>query len=305
LLLVGLESDGDSIDSYNFSGGVRSNALGVHARNRGAGYLDMDLRPAKSRWNLSAGAREELFSGGLQSAFAPHLAGSLRLTPALKLRAGGGYGFRLPTYTDLYYSDPATKGNAALKPESAWSGEAGTDWSASANFYLSVTGFYNRQHNTIDYVRASSAAPWQAVNLSGLRFAGVESSLTWLPIKGEKIQAGWTQLAGAQAPMHGLISEYALNYPVANLHASWSAALPLAVTVTNSVALAKPYQQAGQAPWNAQAYPVWNAAITHDAGRIRPYLRLTNLANTGYQEIAGVAMPGRTIAGGVSIWLSH
>ena len=99
MLLFGLESDGDSIHSNN---------LGLHARNRGAGYVDLDLRPAKHRWNLSAGLREEIFSGGAQSVLAPHLAGSYRLTDRLKLRASGGYGFRIPTYTDLYYSDPAT-----------------------------------------------------------------------------------------------------------------------------------------------------------------------------------------------------
>src|SRR5580698_5133992 len=55
LLLMGLETDGDSI---------RSNNLGLHARNRGAGYADLDLRPAKKRWSLSVGAREEIFSGG-------------------------------------------------------------------------------------------------------------------------------------------------------------------------------------------------------------------------------------------------
>jgi outer membrane receptor protein involved in Fe transport len=90
--------------------------------------------------------------------FAPHLAGSLRLDHQLKLRASGGYGFRLPTYTDLYYSDPATIGNPKLKPESAWSGEAGADWVPSSRFSLSATGFYNRQHDTIDYVRAASLA---------------------------------------------------------------------------------------------------------------------------------------------------
>ncbi len=98
-LLFGLESDGDSIQSNN---------LGVHARNRGAGYLDLDLRPAKSRWNLSAGLREELSSGGSQPVLSPHLAGSYRLAGTLKLRASGGYGYRIPTYTDLYYSDPTT-----------------------------------------------------------------------------------------------------------------------------------------------------------------------------------------------------
>jgi iron complex outermembrane receptor protein len=307
VLLFGLESDGDSI---------RSNNLGIHARNRGAGYVDLDLMPSKSRWNLSAGLREELFSGGLQSALAPHLAGSMRLTNQLKLRASGGYGFRLPTYTDLYYSDPATIGNPKLKPESAWSGEAGADWASSSRFSLSATGFYNRQHNTIDYLRTASlpnpllpswciANTWCAVNLSGLRFAGAESSATLLPAKGQKLQLAWTGLIGAQPPLNGLQSEYALNYPVQNLRATWTVALKHALTVTNSVALTKPYQQPGNPPWNAAPYPVWNAAVTREAGKLRPYLRFANLSNTGYQEINGVAMPGRSITGGVSLWLGR
>jgi outer membrane receptor protein involved in Fe transport len=90
---------------------MRTPALGVHARNRGAGYVDLDLRPAKQRWSLSVGAREEIFSGGAQAVFSPELAGSLRVAKNLKLRASGGYGFRIPTYTDLYYSDPSTLGN--------------------------------------------------------------------------------------------------------------------------------------------------------------------------------------------------
>jgi iron complex outermembrane receptor protein len=50
---------------------------------------------------------------------------------------------------------------------------------------------------------------------------------------------------------------------------------------------------------------VWSAALTHDSGRVRPYLRLGNLSNTGYQEINGVAMPGRSITGGVALWLGR
>jgi len=307
VLLFGLESDGDSI---------RSNNLGLHARNRGAGYVDLDLRPAKSRWNLSAGVREELFSGGLQQAFAPHLGGSLRLPHELKLRASGGYGFRLPTYTDLYYSDPATIGNANLKPESAWSGEAGADWRPSSRLTLSATGFYSRQHDTIDYLRAATlpnshlpagcpANTWCADNLSGLRFAGVESSLKWVPAKGQTVQVAWTEVIGAQPPLNGLQSEYALDYPVQNLHASWTVALRGDLIVTNSVAVTKPYQQTGIPAWNSNPYPVWNAALARNAGKLRPYLRLDNLSNTGYQEISGVAMQGRSVTGGVSLWLGR
>jgi iron complex outermembrane receptor protein len=297
LLLLGLEADGDSIDSYNFSGGVTSFALGVHARNRGAGYIDLDLRPAKKRWNLSAGAREEIFSGGAQAVFAPQLAGSLRVTDQLKLRASSGYGFRIPTYTDLYYSDPTTIGNPNLKPESAWSGDGGVDWVPSARLSLSVTGFYSRQHDAIDYVRANPNVKWQAVNLSGLSFSGVESTFTWAPTRSQSVNISWTGLYGAQNALHGLQSEYIFNYPVQNIHASWTVAFRHAFALSNSVQLAQRYQQT--------VYPVWNASLTHDSGKIRPYLRLNNLSNTGYQEITGVAMPGRSITGGFALQLGH
>jgi iron complex outermembrane receptor protein len=296
LLLFGLESDGDSI---------RSNNLGLHARNRGAGYVDLDWRPAKARWNLSAGLREELFSGGLQSVLSPHLAGSLRVTNGIKLRASGGYGFRIPTYTDLYYSDPATIGNSNLKPESAWSGDGGVDWIPTSRLSLSATGFYSRQHNTIDYVRTAPTSQWTAANLSGIHFLGVEGTMTWAPAKSQIIRISWTGLTGGQGSTHGLQSEYALNYPVENIHASWTAELKHNLAFTNAVQIAKPYQQPGVPAWNASPYPVWNASLTHDAGRFRPYLRLANLSNTGYEEINGVAMPGRSISGGVSLWLGR
>ena len=288
LLLMGLEADGDSI---------RSNNLGTHARNRGAGYLDLDLRPAKARWNLSAGLREEIFSGGAQSVWSPQLAGSVRVAPSLKLRADAGYGFRIPTYTDLYYSDPSTLGNPNLKPESAWSGEGGADWTPGNKLELSATGFYSRQHDTIDYVRADPAAQWHAVNLSGLHFAGVETQMTWMPARSQRIQVAWTALHGAQSALNGLESEYVFNYPVNNIHASWTATLGHEWLVTNAVQIAERYQQT--------AYPVWNAAIARRTGWLRPYLRLSNLSNTGYQEISGVAMPGRAITGGIAIELGR
>jgi len=299
VLLMGLEEDGDAIRSSN---------LGTHARNRGAGYVDLDLRPAQRRWSLSAGAREEIFSGG-QAVFSPELAGSLRVSSSFKLRSSGGYGFRIPTYTDLYYSDPATLGNPKLKPESAWSGEAGVDWTPSAKLALSATGFYSRQHDAIDYLRATAlpnaylpasctkANTWCAANLNGLRFAGAEARLTWKPVASQTIRAGWTAVGGAQSALHGLESEYVFNYPAENLHASWSSGLGREIVLTNTVEVT---QRTGQT-----AYAIWNATLTRDVSRLRPYLRLTNLGNTGYQEIAGVPMPSRAIVGGFALRLGR
>ena len=297
LLLLGLESDGDSINSYNYSGGVTSYALGIHARNRGAGYIDLDLRPAQRRWSLSVGAREEIFSGGAQAAFAPQLSGSLRVNDQLKLRASGGYGFRIPTYTDLYYSDPTTIGNPNLRPESAWTGDGGADWVPSTRITIAVTGFYSRQHNAIDYVRPDPAQKWQAVNLSGLQFSGVETNFTWIPAESQTVRIAWTALHGAQSALNGLQSKYVFNYPVQNIRADWSIAFRRMFAVTNAVQLAQRYEQT--------VYPVWNLAVTHDSGKIRPYIRITNLSNTGYQEITGVNMPSRSITGGLAFQLGR
>jgi iron complex outermembrane receptor protein len=299
VLLMGLEADGDSI---------RSNNLGLHARNRGAGYVDLDLRPAKQRWSLSVGAREEIFSGGARAVFSPELAGSLRVANSLKLRASGGYGFRIPTYTDLYYSDPSTLGNTNLKPESAWSSDAGADWAPSTKLTFSATGFFSQQHDTIDYVKSATvpnpylpagcpASIWCATNLNGLGFAGIETRLTWIPKKSQTVRIAWTGVHGAQSALHGLESEYVFNYPVQNIHASWTSALGHDFVLTNAVEIAERYQQT--------VYPVWNATVTHDTGKLRPYLRLTNLSNTGYQEITGVNMPPRTIMGGVALQLGR
>jgi iron complex outermembrane receptor protein len=294
MLLMGLEANGDSIHSNN---------LGLHAKNRGAGYVDVDLRPAKKRWSLSAGAREEILSGGAQAVFSPEVAGSLRVASGLKLRATGGYGFRIPTYTDLYYSDPSTQGNPNLKAESAWTGDGGVDWTPSAKVTLSATGFYSQQHDTIDYVKSATPNPylpagcpentWCADNLNGLHFAGVEASFTWIPNQSHTVRVEWTALHGAQTALHGLESEYVFNYPVENIRASWNWAMGHDIVLTNGVQLAERYQQT--------VYPVWNATLMRDAWKVRPYLRITNASNTGYQEITGVNMPPRTIMGGVAV----
>jgi iron complex outermembrane receptor protein len=282
-IFYGLEGDGDSIQSNN---------LGRHARNWGAGYLDADMQ-----WrivSLTAGLRQEIISGGYHVT-SPALAGSYWLGSSVKARASLGYGFRLPTYTDLYYSDPSTIGNPNLKPESGWNYEAGADWFVGSTSYLSFTGFYSRQHDTIDYVRPNANSPWQASNLTNLRYAGVEGAWTWQPVRGEQLKLAWTFLSGAQQALHGLQSEYVFNYPVNNAVFEWIVEPVRGYMLHNRLGITQRYQ--------AEAYPVWNAAIVRERGHIHPYLQMSNLSNTGYQEIIGVPMPGRSFTGGVDVLL--
>jgi vitamin B12 transporter len=285
-ILYGLEETTDQIASTN---------LGYHGRNRGAGYADAEWR-APQRGSLSLGLREEVFSGG-RSVLSPTAAATLWLPPAVKLHAAVSYGFRIPTFLDLYYSDPTTLGNPNLKPESAWNYEAGADWYASSRLAASLTVFYSDQKNTIDYTRASAAYPWQASNLPGLHFTGVEGAIDWHASRSQQFKLNWTALEGAQKALHGLQSEYVFNYPVNNARAEWTWNLKQQLLLQSRLGVVQRYQK--------DPYPVWDESIVREAGRLHPYLQMTNLSNTGYEEIVGVRMPGRSFVGGVEFALSR
>jgi iron complex outermembrane receptor protein len=285
-LFYGLEANTDEI---------HSSSLGNHGRNRGAGYAGFEWLGAK--WGtLSAGAREEIFSGGT-AVFTPDIAASVRLKHNVKLRASTGRGFRLPTYTDLYYSDPTTIGNPNLKPESAWSFDGGADWYANAKLALSFTAFHSVQSNAIDYVRANAAQKWRAENLTGLRFTGTESSVDWRPLSGQEFRVGLTTLSGAQSALNGLQSEYAFNYPVQNASAEWighwknGLLLRQRLRVVNRI--------------DRSVYPVWDASVAYEGKRVQPYLRATNLSNTNYQETLGVQNQTRAFVAGIECVLGR
>jgi vitamin B12 transporter len=286
MLFYGLEEDTDQI---------QSTSLGRHGRNQGAGYADLEVR-VPGRGTISAGLREELFSGG-RSVLSPMFAGSFWWKQRVKLRASAGYGFRLPTYVDLYYSDPTTIGDPNLKPESAWNYDGGLDWYPNAVAQASVTVFYSRQTNAIDYTRASAADPWQATNLSGLRFTGVESALDWTLEPTQRIKLSWTLLSGAQNALHGLQSEYIFNYPVNNASAEWTGTWKQGLLLRSRIGVAQRYQKS--------PYAVWDLSVARETGYFRPYLQMTNLSNTGYEEIAGVRMQGRSFIGGVELSLDR
>ena len=280
-LSYGLEADGDTIHSSN---------LGHHARNQGAGYANLSLR-ALRRFSLSLGAREEILSGGT-SVFSPSLAAAYALTNSLRLRASAGHGFRLPTYLDLYYADPATIGNPNLKPESSWSYESGLDWNPGGRFALSATAFRLQESNTIDYSKYNPAQPWQANNVPSFRFTGAEASLHLRLTNNQQLQLSYTATHAAPPPT-GLISEYAFNYATQNALLLYTAQpFPQLILTTQLNIVQKTTQT---------AYPLWNLSLARNHGHLRPYLRLLNLSNTGYQEIPGVPLQGRTIMGGAEL----
>jgi outer membrane cobalamin receptor len=299
IVSYGVEGYRDQIDSNN---------LGHHGRNWGAVYAAVDFRALK-RFSVSLGAREESYDG-TRGQFTPSASAAYWISSKVKVRGAASRAFRIPTYTDLYYSDPANVGNPNLRPESAWSYEGGVDWNSGERISFSATGFHRDERNGIDYVKcqpgflfditngscAASAGAmdlWHAYNIDNLHFTGVETLLRYRPSQHEEFDLGYSGIYGAQQALNGLISQYVFNYPTHNAYAAWQGSLGYGLTARTRIGVVQRYER--------DAYPLWDFSIAREDGRIRPYLQLTNLTNTSYQEIQGIAMPGRAVIGGVEL----
>ena len=297
-LSYGLEEAGDTI---------HSSSLGIHARNQGAGYANLGLR-SLGRLSLSLGAREEVLSG-LGQVFSPSVAGAVTLTSSLRLRAAASHGFRQPTYVDLYYSDPATLGNPALKPESSWSYEGGLDYTpAGGRITLTATGFRLNQTNAIDYSKQQLATPaataaekWQAVNVATLDLSGAEVSARIRLSEHQQLSLAYTAAHSANLAA-GTISEYAFNYAAQNAVFAWTLdELPAQLFGSAGKQITLRTQVNVVQKTTQTAYPLWDVDLARSTGALRPYLRLLNLSNTGYAELPNVPMQGRTLLGGLQL----
>jgi iron complex outermembrane receptor protein len=271
---------------------IQSNNLGDHSRSRGAVYLDYDVRAFK-RFSFSAGAREEILSAS-HGEFSPTVAAGVWIKPSFKLKGSASRAFRLPTYTDLYYHDPANFGNPGLRPERAWDFEGGLLWNPGLRLKSELTVFQRRDRDVIDYVRASPAAPYVAENIQRFNFTGVEASSTLQISENQRLQVSYTRLYGVQDSLGALLTKYSFNYPVHDAVVGWNGMLPGKLVARTRVGIIDRYA--------TDPYGLWDVAVAREFSHVGAHLSFANITDTQYQEIAGVVMPGRSVIVGVDLF---
>jgi iron complex outermembrane recepter protein len=266
-----------------------SNNLGNHQRDYGAGYLSVDAR-ALQRFSFSAGIRENVLGTG-EVESSPSATAGVWLNSKLKLRASASHAFRLPTYTDLFYHDPANLGNPNLKPERAWDYEGGLDWNPSARVRADVAVFQLRERDGIDYVRNSPTALWAAANIDQLQFTGAEASVDARLSNSQNLAVHFTALHGAEAEFVDLFTKYSFNYPSESAVVEWRGSFRhgfLARTRFGAL------NRRGEG-----AYALWDFYGGWGEHAVKPFLQLTNITSTHYYELPGLFMPTRAVVGGV------
>ncbi len=126
-------------------------------------------------------------SAGLLASYLSALPGKIALYPGvdlayqinknIRLYSTANRTLRLPTFTDLYYNDFTNKGDPNLKPEEAITIEAGLKFN-KPGIIANAAVFKRYGKNMIDWVKLQNQNPWQAMNITQVNVAGIETSIT-------------------------------------------------------------------------------------------------------------------------------
>lgn len=98
----------------------------------------------------------------------------------IKLFASANSATRLPTFTDLFFVNPARQGNLLLKPEQSRTIELGAKMNPS-QWSLNAVVYYRNGENVIDWVKqTSTSAKYEAMNLSNVNALGGDFTVDYL-----------------------------------------------------------------------------------------------------------------------------
>ncbi len=268
---------------------IRSGNIGNHHYFRSALFAQMHYVTADNT-SLAAGLRWDhtnAFGGALN----PSVSGGWWIHPALKLRASAGHAFRIPTFTEQYYTDPNHQAGPALDPEKAWETEAGIDWFPTQAWLFRGNLFYRWEDDVIDWVRNSAQDKWQSMNIRDVEARGIEVSLEKPLGTGSLVQIQYSYL-NLVADDFTLLSKYVFDFPRHSITGFTGFALPLDFSFSQRVDYKK--REDGRSYW------LLDARLTKKFPEFSFFGEVTNLLNTSYQELSGVDMPGRWFRGGLT-----
>ena len=257
---------------------IQSNNLGEHVRTLVHGYLEH--RFEGNRWDITPGFSVSHYSDQ-DTFFYPGIDVGFQISGDSRLFFNSGYTYRIPTYTDLYYSDSTTLGNESLLPEKALSTELGFRHRQN-NWKLSISLFQRDAKNYIDYVVLAGDERWQATNIDQILSRGGELDVV-LNSNLHKFSVGYAYLNDDVDGISSVLSRYAINSRKHHLSTRWT--LKWSSSVTSSLSYRYAEQDSGY------HYNVVDANMAYAKGRIKLSLSAHNILNADYTEQNLVPMP--------------
>ena len=267
---------------------ISSNNLGKHDRTTVNLFVDHTFKLFDEKLVLSPGIAVSYFSDMSFHSF-PGIDLGYNINSNFKLYSNIGKTFRIPTYTDLYYSDRTTIGNENLNPESATSTEMGFKYNTS-NFKISGAFFNRKAKNIIDYVKENENDLWNAVNIGSLKTTGFELDFRYNFQNQNYLNLGYTNIKDNNYVTNINFSKYSLN----SLKHHFTSKLNL--NYIRNVNHSFVYKYAERS--DKSNYNVLDSKIMYKKGL---FIYVNNIFDEVYSETNLVPMPGTSFLVGISV----
>jgi len=236
-------------------------------------------------FDITPGVAATYFSDFKFNTF-PGLDLGVQVTDKVRVYGNVGYTFRAPTFTDLYYSDPATSGNPNLEPEKALAQEIGVKYSDD-KFSGSLAIFNRDSEDLIDYVRPNTdASIFTAANIAEVSSQGVEFESSYkfkMSNYNQTITFGYTYLNDDILDQNKDLSRYSLNTLKHQFISRFTS--QLFKNVRQNIIFKHAERTVGT------SYNVWDASLLVDFNKFTFTLTANNIFNAEYIESGFVPMP--------------
>lgn len=271
---------------------LSSNNLGERNRFMTTAFIEHRFKFLNNSLDITPGVALNYFSDFKFHAF-PGIDLGYSILQNLRLYGNVGYTYRIPTYTDLFYSDPTTIGNENLKPEEAFAQELGLKYNLK-NFSLSFAFFNRDASKLIDYVKESEDDLWQAVNIRDLNTKGFEANTNYNFKVGaftQNLQFDYTFLQDEIKNLDIDFSRYSINSLKHNFIAT------LRSQFIKNISHTLTYRYAERT--NGKSYSLYNASVNYNHDSFDIFIIANNIFNTKYTETNLVPMPKGNLLFGV------
>tara|TARA_B100001173_G_C16025883_1_gene563988 strand:+ start:2039 stop:3883 length:1845 start_codon:yes stop_codon:yes gene_type:complete len=266
---------------------IRSNNLGDRSRTMMNFFLEHRFYLFNKSVDITPGFLASYFSDFGSHSF-PGIDLGCQISPKFRLYANIGATFRIPTFTDLYYSDRTTLGNIDLNPEKAISNEMGFRF-ISPKVIASIAFFNRKAKNLIDYVKNSNndSIPFKAENIQQVNTSGVDLELTHriqINTLTHEFKISYSFLENNLENSGYNFSRYSINNNIKH-HFISSYHLPIHKNLSTYFVYKYVKRTSGD------AYSVMDAFARWAIGQWQVSMYLNNIFNTEYWESNLVPMP--------------
>ena len=276
------------IDLSNSS--ISSNNLGDHDRFTTSLYANYTFKTKDNKLSFSPGLSISNFSD-MSTHFFPGIDVGYDFNEKINLYANYGKTYRIPTYTDLYYSDRNTIGNPDLNPEHAITNEIGIKYS-NDNIDVSSSFFSRKSSNIIDYVKQSEQDKWEATNIRNLDTNGFDLNFLYKISTHNSLRLGYTYLFDKSYVSEVNYSRYAINSLRHQLNTRL--ALKYSNKITHTL-----INRFGERS-NKVSHVVYDSNLKYKLSENSYFfINVNNIFNEEYYETNLVPMPGRNFLIGV------